>query len=204
MRAEPTATPGELVERCDTVLLCLDDTATVQEVVFGADGVAVFAADEQILVDLSATAPAATRWFARELAQRSGMAWVDAPVVGDLEDAQQGSLLATVGGAESDVERVRPLLELFCARVSRMGDVGTGQAARLCHAMLAGATALALAETDCLGRAQRGRYRAIAGGSCRGAGRFAAVAADGYTYGSTRVRTPAGHHHRVAPRSSNT
>lgn len=145
--AEPTATLGELVERCDAVLLCLDDTATVQEVVFGADGVDVFAADEQILVDLSATAPTATRWFARELAQRSGMAWVDAPVVGDLEDAQQGSLLATVGGAEADVARVRPLLELFCARVSRMGEVGTGQAARLCHAMLAGATTLALAET---------------------------------------------------------
>ncbi len=145
--AEPTATLGELVERCDIVLLCLDDTVTVQEVVFGADGVAAFAADGQILVDLSATAPAATRRFARELVQRSGMAWVDAPVVGDLEDAQQGSLLATVGGVEADVERVQPLLELFCARVSRMGEVGAGQAGRLCHAMLAGATVLALAET---------------------------------------------------------
>lgn len=145
--AEPVVSIAELVERCDVVLLCLDGGDALEEVVFGADGVAAFAAEEQLLIDLSATSPAATRRCARELAQRSGMAWVDAPVLGDLADAEQGTLVAVVGGDEDDVERARPLLGRFCSRVTHMGEAGAGQAARLCHALLAGATVLALAET---------------------------------------------------------
>lgn len=145
--AEPVASVAELVERCDLVLLCLDGADAVEEVVFGTDGVAAVATEEQLLIDLSATGPAATRRFARELAQRSGMGWVDAPVLGDLEDAEQGTLVAVAGGDEDDVERARPLLGRFCSRVTHMGEAGAGQAARLCHALLAGAGVLALAET---------------------------------------------------------
>ncbi len=145
--AEPVASIAELVERCDVVLLCLDGADAVEELVFGADGIASFASEEQLLIDLSATGPAATRRLARELAQRSGMGWVDAPVLGDLEDAEQGTLVAVVGGDEDDVERARPVLERFCSRATHMGEAGAGQAARLCHALLAGTTVLALAET---------------------------------------------------------
>ncbi len=145
--AEMADTLGELVERADLVLLCLGDAAAVEDVVFGEDGVAAFGSDDQMLVDLSSIDPAQTRRFARELGQLCGMAWVDAPVAGDAQAAEEGELLVLAGGHEDDIERVRPLLECIARRVTRMGDTGAGQVAKLCHQMLAGAAALVLAET---------------------------------------------------------
>ncbi|MBP6482619.1 MAG: NAD(P)-dependent oxidoreductase, partial [Pseudomonadales bacterium] len=145
--AEMADTLGELVERADLVLLCLGDAAAVEDVVFGEDGVAAFGSDDQILVDLSSIDPAQTRHFARELGQLCGMAWVDAPVAGDVQGAEEGELIVLAGGHEDDIERLRPLLECIARRVTRMGDTGAGQVAKLCHQMLAGAAALALAET---------------------------------------------------------
>ena len=145
--AEMADTLGELVERADLVLLCLGDAAAVEDVVFGEDGVAAFGSDDQILVDLSSIDPAQTRHFARELGQLCGMAWVDAPVAGDVQGAEEGELIVLAGGHEDDIERLRPLLECIARRVTRMGDTGAGQVAKLCHQMLAGAAALVLAET---------------------------------------------------------
>lgn len=145
--AEAVAVLGELIERSDVVLLYLEDTDVMNEFVLGTEGMATFAADDQILVDLSATAPAATRWLAHELARRSGMAWIDAPFIVEPDDAGGEDLCLVVGGSEEDVALVRPLLECFASRVTHMGEAGSGQATRLCHAMLAGATVLAIAET---------------------------------------------------------
>lgn len=145
--AEMAETLRELTERSDVVLLCLGDTRAVEEAVFGDDGIAAFAGEDQILVDLSGVEPQATRRFARELDQTCGMAWVDAPVVGDPQGAEDGELLVLAGAFEDDLERVRPLLDCFSRRITRVGDVGTGQAAKLCHEMLSGIASLALAET---------------------------------------------------------
>lgn len=145
--AEMADSLGELVERADIVMLCLADAAAVEQVVFGEDGIAAFGADDQLLVDLSSIDPAATRRFARELARLCGMAWVDAPVAGGVQAAEEGELIVLAGGHEDDIERVRPVLECAARRVTRMGDTGAGQVAKLCHQMLAGSAAFALAET---------------------------------------------------------
>jgi len=145
--AEMADSLGELVERADIVMLCLADAAAVEQVVFGEDGIAAFGADDQLLVDLSSIDPAATRRFARELARLCGMAWVDAPVAGGVQAAEEGELIVLAGGHEDDIERVRPVLECAACRVTRMGDTGAGQVAKLCHQMLAGSAAFALAET---------------------------------------------------------
>ena len=145
--AEMADSLGELVERADIVMLCLADAAAVEQVVFGEDGIAAFGADDQLLVDLSSIDPAATRRFALELARLCGMAWVDAPVAGDVQAAEEGELIVLAGGHEDDIERVRPVLECAARRVTRLGDTGAGQVAKLCHQMLAGTAAFALAET---------------------------------------------------------
>src|SRR5262245_38769225 len=80
--AEEVDTPAELGEHCDIVLLCLADAAAVESVVFGEDGIAVTADEDQLLIDLSSIPPETTREFARELEQACGTGWVDAPVSG--------------------------------------------------------------------------------------------------------------------------
>src|SRR5262249_36966014 len=65
--AEAVDTPADLGDHCDLVLLSLADAAAVEAVVFGQDGIAASAGEDQLLIDLSSIPPAATREFAREL-----------------------------------------------------------------------------------------------------------------------------------------
>src|SRR5690606_37842590 len=119
--AVAVASPGQLCQSADLLMLCLADTAAVQEVVFGADGIAEHARPGQLLIDFSSLDPASTRTMAEELERCSGMRWVDAPVSGGTPGAQAGTLAIMAGGRAEDIERVRPVLMHIGQRLTRMG-----------------------------------------------------------------------------------
>ncbi|MBM3107597.1 NAD(P)-dependent oxidoreductase [Pseudomonas sp. V1] len=148
--AQVVATPAELCQSADVVLLCLADTAVVREVVFGPEGVAEGAKAGQLLVDFSSLEPTATREMAAELAALSGMSWLDAPVSGGTAGAEAGSLAIMVGGDAADLERVRPVLLTLGQRVTHMGAVGAGQVTKACNQMIVACNALVIAEVVAL------------------------------------------------------
>ncbi|MDN3556765.1 NAD(P)-dependent oxidoreductase [Halomonas maura] len=144
---------GELVADADVILLCLANTAVVEAVVFGEDGVAAHARAGQRLVDLSSSDPEATRRFAARLAADHGVPWVDAPVSGGVAGAEAGQLAIMCGGAAEDVAAVRPLLAPLAARVTHMGPVGSGQVTKVCNQMIVGCQAAVIAEMVALAEA---------------------------------------------------
>lgn len=148
--ARQVATPAQLCEHADLVLLCLANTEVVRDVVFGPEGIAEGARAGQLLLDLSSLEPSATREMAAELARSRGMAWVDAPVSGGTPGAEAGSLAIMVGGAPADVERVRPVLLALGQRVTHMGAVGAGQVTKACNQMIVACNALVIAEVVAL------------------------------------------------------
>ncbi len=148
--ARQVSTPAELCSHADVVMLCLADTAVVREVVFGAAGIAEGARNGQLLVDFSSLEPAATREMAAALNASSGMQWLDAPVSGGVVGAEAGSLAIMVGGAASDLERVRTALLSIGQRVTHMGDVGAGQVTKACNQMIVACNALVIAEVVAL------------------------------------------------------
>lgn len=148
--ARLAASPAELSQYSDMVLLCLADTSVVREVVFGEQGVAAGARHGQLLVDLSSLEPSATRAMAAELAARCGMAWLDAPVSGGTAGATAGSLAIMVGGAAQDLARARPVLMQLGQRVTHMGAVGAGQVTKACNQMIVACNALVIAEVVAL------------------------------------------------------
>lgn len=148
--ARQVATPAELCQHTDLVMLCLANTEVVREVVFGADGVASGAKTGQLLVDFSSLEPTATREMAAELASRTGMGWLDAPVSGGVAGAETASLAIMVGGESADVERVRPVLSSLGQRVTHMGAVGAGQVTKACNQMIVACNALVIAEVVAL------------------------------------------------------
>ena len=148
--ARLAASPAELSQYSDMVLLCLADTSVVREVVFGEQGVAAGGRHGQLLVDLSSLEPSATRAMAAELAARCGMAWLDAPVSGGTAGATAGSLAIMVGGAAQDLARARPVLMQLGQRVTHMGAVGAGQVTKACNQMIVACNALVIAEVVAL------------------------------------------------------
>lgn len=148
--ARQVASPAELCQHADVVMLCLADTAVVREVVFGPAGIVEGAGTGQLLVDFSSLEPNATREMAADLAGRTGMHWLDTPVSGGVVGAEAGSLAIMVGGDAQDLQRVRPVLLSLGQRVTHMGGVGAGQVTKACNQMIVACNALVIAEVVAL------------------------------------------------------
>ncbi|WP_150727610.1 NAD(P)-dependent oxidoreductase [Pseudomonas fluorescens] len=148
--ARQVASPAELCQHADVVMLCLADTSVVREVVFGPTGIIEGAKKGQLLVDFSSLEPNATREMAAELDGKTGMGWLDTPVSGGVVGAEAGSLAIMVGGDVQDLERVRPVLLNLGQRVTHMGGVGAGQVTKACNQMIVACNALVIAEVVAL------------------------------------------------------
>lgn len=142
----------ELVEECDIVMLCVSDTAAVESVVFGEGGVAGVGSKHKVLVDFSSIDPIRSREMARQLSAECGMDWLDAPVSGGTAGAENGSLIIMVGGELQVLERIRPVFDPLCQRLSHMGPCGAGQMTKLCNQMVVANNVLVIAEMMALGR----------------------------------------------------
>jgi len=144
--APVAATPAALARECDIVCMCVSDTAAVEDVVFGADGLASTAGPESLVVDLSTIHPVQTQEMARRLSRTCGAGWVDAPVSGGPAGARAGTLAVMAGGEAHHVERIRPILMSFAGRVTHMGPVGCGMATKACNQILNFGTGAVVAE----------------------------------------------------------
>lgn len=125
--------PADVAAICEGVFLCVTDTDAVEQIVFGADGIAAGNASGKVLVDHSTIHPERSRLMASRLRAEKGMAWVDAPVTGGSIGAREGTLTILVGGETSDVERARPWMSAYGRKITHMGPSGCGQLTKSCN-----------------------------------------------------------------------
>jgi 3-hydroxyisobutyrate dehydrogenase-like beta-hydroxyacid dehydrogenase len=145
------STPAAAAAGAELIALCLSDDAAVEAVLFGPDGVAAGAAPGSLVIDFSTIAPATSLRMASRLAEQ-GVGYLDAPVTGGTEGARAGSLSVLVGGAATDLERARPLLEVVGGRVSHFGPVGSGQQVKAVNQIFVAGSYAAVAEGLALAR----------------------------------------------------
>jgi 3-hydroxyisobutyrate dehydrogenase-like beta-hydroxyacid dehydrogenase len=145
-------TPRALGESVDIGLLCLGDGQAVEDVVFGAHGLAQAATPPSCLIDHSTLSPALTRALAQRWTAATGGVWIDAPVSGGTDGAANGKLAIMAGGPADTIEAVTPVLRAFAARVTRMGDVGAGQTTKLANQAIVATTLAGLAEAFVLAK----------------------------------------------------
>ncbi|MFV0280477.1 MAG: 3-hydroxyisobutyrate dehydrogenase [Rhodoblastus sp.] len=88
---------------------------------------------------------------AHALAEKAGLASVDAPVSGGTGGAKGATLTFMCGGAGPAFAAARPLLEKMGKKIVHCGGPGAGQAAKICNNMILGATMVATAEAFALG-----------------------------------------------------
>jgi len=131
-----------MADGAEVVILMLPDSAVVRAVL---DDLLPALAEGTIVVDMSSSEPLVTRELAAQAAAR-GVTLVDAPVSGGVKGAVSGRLTIMAGGAEGDVARVRPLLDVLGARVVHVGDVGAGHAVKALNNLLSATHLLATCE----------------------------------------------------------
>ncbi|GAA6067735.1 3-hydroxyisobutyrate dehydrogenase b, partial [Tachysurus ichikawai] len=103
-----------------------------------------------LLIDSSTIDPAVSKEMA-VASEKMGAVFMDAPVSGGVGAATSGKLTFMVGGVEEEFTAVKELLSCMGANVVYCGQVGTGQAAKICNNMLLAIGMIGTAETMNLG-----------------------------------------------------
>jgi 3-hydroxyisobutyrate dehydrogenase-like beta-hydroxyacid dehydrogenase len=122
--------PGAAAQGAEVVWMCVSDTAAVEKVLFGPEGVEQSLAEGAIIADSSTISPSATVKFA-ERVRAKRVAYVDAPMTGSKIGAANGSLIFMVGGDMATIDRLSPLFAAMGKKIFRMGETGKGQATKL-------------------------------------------------------------------------
>ena len=127
---------SQICKNNNIIILCLDKTESVKEVVFGKDGIVNNAHDNTIILDLSTTLANETINFANQLNKKTGASWIDAPVSGGPDKALEGNLAMMVGGDEKVVETVKPILEAISSKFTYFGVSGSGQIVKMINQII--------------------------------------------------------------------
>lgn len=134
--AAAASSPTDVARQSDIVLTSLTATKNLEEVIEGKDGIAgTGRLDGKILVDHSTADIDTTKRLAAVLADKTGMAFIDAPVSGGPGAAETGTLAIMAGGSADTIGKSLPVL-LHLGRVTRMGGIGAGQATKLVNQAL--------------------------------------------------------------------
>ena len=120
-------TPADAAEGATVLITMLPDGKAVRVALLGPDGVAKMLAPGALVLDMSSSAPVATRDLARELAGHD-ITLVDAPVSGGVKRAVDGSLAIMAGGDAAAIARARPLLEAMGQSIFETGPIGSAHA----------------------------------------------------------------------------
>ncbi len=143
--ARACANAQELAAGSDVVILMLPDTPDVEGALFGTSGIVAGLKPGTLVIDMSSIDPVATQDFARRVAAVGGR-YVDAPVSGGEVGAKAASLSIMVGGSEEDVAEAMPLFELMGKNITRVGEVGCGQIAKVSNQIIVALNIAAVAE----------------------------------------------------------
>lgn len=138
-------TPREVAAAVDIVIIMVTDTASVDQVLHGGDGVIAGLSPGKIVIDMGTTKVRETREWAGEVAE-AGATYIDAPVSGGQVGAEQGSLSIMAGCTADALERVRPVFEVLGRNITHIGDVGAGQVAKTANQSIVAVTLAAVAE----------------------------------------------------------
>jgi 3-hydroxyisobutyrate dehydrogenase-like beta-hydroxyacid dehydrogenase len=140
--------PREVAERSDVVITMVVDGPQVEAMI---DAALPGAREHTLFIDMSTIAPSTARSLAERL-RKAGHAFLDAPVTGSSPKARAGTLVIMVGGAEEDLERARPLLEVMGEKIVHCGEAGQGQAVKVIANTITAINAATLAQGLVLGR----------------------------------------------------
>jgi 3-hydroxyisobutyrate dehydrogenase-like beta-hydroxyacid dehydrogenase len=138
-------TPQQAAAGADIIFICVGNDNDVSEVVLGDRGVMAGIKTGALLVDHTTTSA--------ELAKQLGAAceaadcrFIDAPVSGGQQGAENGQLTVMCGGDAQSFAEVDPLLSCYAKAAQLMGPIGSGQLCKMVNQICIAGLVQGLAE----------------------------------------------------------
>ena len=145
------AVPAEAAAGAEIVFACVGNDADLHSVTLGEGGAFAGMKAGAIFVDHTT----ASADIARQLsaaAQARGLHFIDAPVSGGQAGAVNGALTVMCGGDQSPFQTMQPVALCFARAVTRLGDSGSGQLAKMVNQIAIAGLLQGLAEAVAFGQ----------------------------------------------------
>jgi 4-hydroxybutyrate dehydrogenase/sulfolactaldehyde 3-reductase len=149
--ARAASSVADVARQATIVFTMLPDSAAVDAVVAGPDGILAHLESGGVVVDMSTVDPHLTDRLGKAAAAK-GIAFADAPVGRLASHAERGESLFMVGADDIAFARIKPLLDMMGTTIHHCGGIGTGMRTKLVNNFLAivscqmNAEAIALAQ----------------------------------------------------------
>ena len=144
-RVRTATAAADAVRGADVIVSCVSTSADVTAILAPEHGVTGALKKGAVWVDCTSGDPPTCRRIEAQLAA-FGVAFLDAPVSGGTSGAEQGTLPVMCGGDAGTLERVRPVLATFGAKIVHCGPVGAGDAVKAVNNALLAASLWAAGE----------------------------------------------------------
>ena len=115
--------PRAVCATADIVFSMVTNSAALNIIAEGPDGLLAGLAPGKTLIDMSTVSPTVSRALAQKVREK-GADLVDAPVSGSVITLQEGKLSVMVGGRRETFDRVKPLLDDIGPKVTHVGENG--------------------------------------------------------------------------------
>jgi len=115
--------PRAVASASDVIFAMVTNSAAIQAVTEGPDGLLAGLSSGKIFIDMSTISPSVSRSLAAKV-RAAGADMVDSPVSGSVITLQEGKLSVMVGGRKETFERIKPILLDIGPKVTHVGDNG--------------------------------------------------------------------------------
>ena len=145
------STPREAAADASIVFACVGNDDDLRSVVLGGDGAFAGMARDAVFVDHT-TASAAVARELHAAARARGLHFIDAPVSGGQAGAVNGVLTVMCGGDQTPFDTMQPVAMAMAKAVTRIGESGAGQLAKMVNQVCIAGLVQGLAEGIAFGQ----------------------------------------------------
>jgi 3-hydroxyisobutyrate dehydrogenase len=144
-------TPAQAAAGAELVFACVGNDDDLRSVTLGEHGAFAAMAPGAVFIDHTTASAAIARELHAEARQR-GLHFIDAPVSGGQAGAVNGALTVMCGGDAAPFDSMRPAALAFAKAVTRIGDAGAGQLAKMVNQVAIAGLVQGLAEAVAFGQ----------------------------------------------------
>jgi 2-hydroxy-3-oxopropionate reductase len=161
------SSPLQIGTECSVIITMLPNSPHVEQVITGKNGVLEGAKPGTIIIDMSSISPIVAKKLYAAAAEK-GVDMLDAPVSGGEPKAKDGTMSIMVGGKEKIFESVKDILLSMGASAILIGEIGSGNIAKLANQIMVALHLAAVSEAmvfaEKAGVDAEKVYKAIRGG----------------------------------------
>ena len=143
--AEKESSPAKVAGKCDIIITMLPNSPHVIQVLTGENGVLEGIRQGSIIIDMSSISPVVAKKMYAAAAEK-GVEMLDAPVSGGEPKAIDGTMSIMVGGKAEVFESVKDILLSMGGSAVLIGDIGSGNTAKLANQIMVALHLSAVAE----------------------------------------------------------